>query len=62
LLKNARLILTVAPEVAAYVKAAVPQAFNDEPLMIRNAAGQDVIAFLDHLEPRAIGQSVSSSS
>ncbi|KAJ7768323.1 armadillo-type protein [Mycena metata] len=38
---NARLILTAAPE-----------AFNDESIMIRNAAGQDVVAFLGPLEPR----------
>ncbi|KAJ7658544.1 armadillo-type protein [Mycena rosella] len=49
---NARLILTAAPEVGAYVKAAVLQAFNDESIMIRNAAGQDVVAFLGQLEPR----------
>ncbi|KAJ7935322.1 armadillo-type protein [Mycena leptocephala] len=49
---NARLILTASPEVGAYVKAAVLQAFNDESLMIRNAAGQDVVAFLGQLEPR----------
>jgi transportin-1 len=28
------------------------QAFNGESLTIRNAAGQDIIAFLGHLEPR----------
>ncbi|KAJ7107303.1 hypothetical protein C8R43DRAFT_963132 [Mycena crocata] len=49
---NARLILTAAPEVAAYVKAAVLQAFNDDSLMICNVAGQDVVAFLSQLEPR----------
>ncbi|KAJ7778958.1 armadillo-type protein [Mycena metata] len=49
---NARLILTAAPEAGAYVKAAVLQAFNDESTMIRNAAGQDVVAFLGQLEPR----------
>lgn len=49
---NARLILTAAPEVGAYVKGAILQAFNDDSLMIRNAAGQDVVAFLGQLEPR----------
>ncbi|KAF7297883.1 Importin beta-2 subunit [Mycena chlorophos] len=49
---NARLILTSAPEVAQYVKAATLQAFTDESLMIRNAAGQDIVALLNHLEPR----------
>lgn len=39
---NARLILTASLEVSAYLKAAVLQDFNDESLMIRNAAGQDV--------------------
>jgi transportin-1 len=28
------------------------QAFNGESLTIRNAAGQDIIIFLGHLEPR----------
>ncbi|KAF7295959.1 Importin beta-2 subunit [Mycena kentingensis (nom. inval.)] len=49
---NARLILTSAPEVAHYVKAAILQAFNDDSVMIRNAAGQDIVAFLGQLEPR----------
>ncbi|KAJ6590077.1 armadillo-type protein [Mycena vulgaris] len=49
---NARLILTAAPEVGAYVKGAVLQAFADDSIMIRNAAGQDVVAFLGQLEPR----------
>ncbi|KAJ7821507.1 armadillo-type protein, partial [Mycena olivaceomarginata] len=49
---NARLILTASPEVGVYVKAAVLQAFTDESIMIRNAAGQDIVAFLGQLEPR----------
>ncbi|KAF7293402.1 Importin beta-2 subunit [Mycena indigotica] len=49
---NARLILNSTPEVAQYVKAAVLQAFTDESVMIRNAAGQDIVAFLGQLEPR----------
>ncbi|KAJ7817296.1 armadillo-type protein [Mycena olivaceomarginata] len=43
---NARLILTASPEVGVYVKAAT------ESIMIRNAAGQDIVAFLGQLEPR----------
>lgn len=34
------------------MKAAVLQAFNDPSVMIRNAASQDVVAFLGVLEPR----------
>ncbi|KAL1662658.1 armadillo-type protein [Schizophyllum commune] len=49
---NARLILMASPEVAAYVKAAVLTAFTDDSIMVRNAAGQDVVAFLGVLEPR----------
>ncbi|ESK97236.1 importin beta-2 subunit [Moniliophthora roreri MCA 2997] len=49
---NARLILNSTPEVAHYVKASVLQAFQDPSVMIRNAAGQDVVAFLGVLEPR----------
>ncbi|THU75104.1 ARM repeat-containing protein, partial [Dendrothele bispora CBS 962.96] len=49
---NARLILTSSPEVAEYVKAAVLRAFDDASVMIRNAAGQDIVAFLGVLEPR----------
>jgi transportin-1 len=49
---NARLILSSSPEVAQYVKAAVLRAFGDESVMIRNAAGQDIVSFLGVLEPR----------
>lgn len=35
-----------------YVKAAVLQAFMDTSIMIRNAAGHDIVAFLGVLEPR----------
>jgi hypothetical protein len=49
---NARLIMGASPDVVAFVKQAVLQAFADSSSMIRNAAGQDVVAFLGHLEPR----------
>ncbi|KAJ4483780.1 armadillo-type protein [Lentinula aciculospora] len=49
---NARLILGSSSEVAQYVKAAVLRAFDDGSVMIRNAAGQDIVSFLGVLEPR----------
>lgn len=49
---NARLILRSAPEVATFVKASVLQAFNEPSQMLRNTAGQDIVAFLGILEPR----------
>ena len=49
---NARLILRASPEVLAYVKASVLQAFTDPSVMVRNAAGQDIVAFLGILEPK----------
>lgn len=49
---NARLIHSASPEVALYVKACVLQAFSDVSIMIRNAAGQDIVALLGTLEPR----------
>ncbi|GJE91353.1 ARM repeat-containing protein [Phanerochaete sordida] len=49
---NARLILRSAPEVVAFVKTSVLQAFVDPSIMVRNAAGQDIVAFLGILEPR----------
>lgn len=49
---NARLILSAPVPVAQYVKAAVLQAFNHNSIMIRNAASQDIVAFLGVLEPR----------
>lgn len=49
---NARLIHTASPEVALYVKNCVLQAFSDVSIMIRNAAGQDIVALLGTLEPR----------
>jgi transportin-1 len=49
---NSRLILGSPPAVAEYVKGAVLQAFNDPSIMIRNAASQDIVAFLGVLEPK----------
>lgn len=49
---NSRLILQAPPQVAEFVKSAVLQAFNDSSIMIRNAASQDIVAFLGVLEPR----------
>ena len=49
---NARLILRAAPDVTAFVKSAVLTAFSDPSIMIRNAAGQDVVSFLGILEPK----------
>ncbi|EGO00771.1 hypothetical protein SERLA73DRAFT_105148 [Serpula lacrymans var. lacrymans S7.3] len=49
---NSRLILNATADVANYVKSAVLQAFYDSPAMIRNAAGQDIVAFLGVLEPK----------
>ncbi|KAI0067569.1 ARM repeat-containing protein [Artomyces pyxidatus] len=49
---NARLILRSSSEVVSFVKAAILQAFNDPSDMIRNAAGQDIVAFLGILEPK----------
>lgn len=49
---NARLILSASPEVMAYVKLSVLQAFDDPSVMIRSAAGQDIVAFLGALEPK----------
>jgi transportin-1 len=49
---NARLILRSTPEVQAFVKSSVLQAFSEASVMIRNTAGQDLVAFLGILEPR----------
>jgi transportin-1 len=49
---NARLILRAPPEVLSFVKASVLQAFTDPSVMVRNAAGQDIVQFLGILEPR----------
>ncbi|KAF8870895.1 transportin-PC [Infundibulicybe gibba] len=49
---NSRLILGSPAEVAEYVKTAVLQAFTDTSIMIRNAASQDIVAFLGVLEPK----------
>lgn len=49
---NARLILSAPPEVGEFVKESVLSAFNDKSVMIRNAASQDIVAFLGVLEPR----------
>ena len=49
---NARLILRSSPEVQAFVKASILQAFSEASAMIRNTAGQDLVAFLGILEPR----------
>ncbi|KAI0687106.1 ARM repeat-containing protein [Cytidiella melzeri] len=49
---NARLILRAAPDVLSFVKASVLQAFTDPSVMVRNAAGQDIVQFLGILEPK----------
>jgi len=49
---NARLVLQASPDVVDFVKSAVLSAFNDSSIMIRNAASQDIVAFLGVLEPR----------
>ncbi|TFY79591.1 hypothetical protein EWM64_g4421 [Hericium alpestre] len=49
---NARLVIRSPPEVVAFVKAAILQAFADASPMIRNAASQDIVSFLGILEPR----------
>ncbi|EIN06595.1 ARM repeat-containing protein [Punctularia strigosozonata HHB-11173 SS5] len=49
---NAKLILQSSPEVAAFVKTSILQAFNDPSVLVRNAAGQDIVAFLGTLEPK----------
>lgn len=49
---NSRLILSAPQGVAHFVKAAVLEAFNDSSIMIRNAASQDIVAFLGVLEPK----------
>lgn len=49
---NARLVLRGTPEVLAFAKASVLQAFVDPSVMVRNAAGQDIVAFMGILEPR----------
>ena len=49
---NCRSIVRCPPEAAAFVKASVLQAFGETSVMIRNAAGQDIVALLGFLEPR----------
>ena len=49
---NARLILRSAPDVIEYVKKAVLRAFDDSSIMVRNVAGQAIVALLGTLEPR----------
>jgi len=49
---NSRLILSSTSQVATFVKSAVLHAFNDPSIMIRNAASQDIVAFLGVLEPK----------
>lgn len=46
------LLIKAPPEVAAYAKAAILQAFRDPQPMIRKVTGQVIVAFLNVLEPR----------
>ncbi|KIY70670.1 ARM repeat-containing protein [Cylindrobasidium torrendii FP15055 ss-10] len=53
ILKNhGHLIHTSSPEVQTFVKASVLEAFKETNVMIRNTAGQDIVAFLNILEPK----------
>lgn len=49
---NARLILSAPVEVAEFVKSAVLGSFANPSILIRNAASQDIVAFLGVLEPK----------
>lgn len=49
---NSCLILQARPEVQAFVKAAVLETFVTASVMVRNAAGQSIVAFLGVLEPK----------
>ena len=49
---NCRLVMQTRPEVVAYAKNAVLRALDSPSVMIRNAAGQAIVAFLGTLEPR----------
>lgn len=49
---NARLILSASPGAAAFTKVSVLQSFGDPSLLVRNAAGQAVVALLGVLEPK----------
>ncbi|KAJ7579308.1 armadillo-type protein [Mycena floridula] len=49
---NSRLIIGASPEVATFVKNAILGAFNDSSILVRNAAAQDIVAFLGVLEPK----------
>jgi hypothetical protein len=48
---NSRLIMQTSYPVAEFTKASVLQAFTDTSVMIRNAAGQAIVALLGTLEP-----------
>ena len=49
---NCRSITRCSSEAAAFVKASVLQAFGESSHLVRNAAGQDIVALLGFLEPR----------
>lgn len=49
---NSRLILQASPNVQVFVKAAVLETFVSSSVMVRNAAGQNIVAFLGVLEPK----------
>jgi transportin-1 len=49
---NARYIHSAPPNVTTFAKASVLQAFSDASIMIRNAAGQAIVAVLGSLEPK----------
>ncbi|KAH7907343.1 armadillo-type protein [Hygrophoropsis aurantiaca] len=49
---NSRSILSASVDVIQYVKTAVLQALYDTSPLIRNAAAQDIVAFLGVIEPK----------
>jgi transportin-1 len=56
---NARLITKCEEAQREYVKAAVLKAFEMGGSMIRNAAGQDIVAIMGAVEPRNWGDALS---
>jgi transportin-1 len=57
---NARLVIKLTPQTLEFVQTCILRAFSEGGAMVRNAAGQDIVAVLATLSPRHWPQALTA--
>jgi transportin-1 len=57
---NARLVVKLTPQTLEFVQSCILRAFSEGGAMVRNAAGQDIVALLATLSPRNWPQALTA--